>query len=312
MSRYWFAVTLSTALLSGQHAAGVVLVTTEVTAQSTAEFNFEGTPYEAQQSVTGIATASSQALAGSMSTPEARTAARVSLDEMAANARLDGKMHFGPTDVQTNFSTAIFTAFVQKISGGPEHVMMDFFLPPSEVETTTNAEIPFAEVEAAIFAWIETRSCVAPDSCTGAISRHFDFQAYIIGDWQSYGHLAHATGDPGLDVSPLLNPTLTDTPGFFRTVNLSLPEYAGTLDLGVLLPGQTMQVEYIMQARAIGFASANVAIAGINDPFFIDSDPVTPGAPAVFRTVQVPEPASFMFCLAGGLLAIKRPRRWGR
>jgi hypothetical protein len=56
MSRYWFAVTLSTALLSGQHAAGVVLVTTEVTAQSTAEFNFEGPPYEAQQSVTGIAT----------------------------------------------------------------------------------------------------------------------------------------------------------------------------------------------------------------------------------------------------------------
>jgi hypothetical protein len=93
-------------------------------------------------------------------------------------------------------------------------------------------------------------------------------------------------------------------------VNLSFPEYAGTLDLGVLSPGQTIQVEYIMQARATGFASANIAIAAINDPFFFDSDLVMPGAPAMFRTVAVPEPTSLIFCLAiPALLGIHRRLR---
>jgi hypothetical protein len=164
MNRLPCAIALLTALILPRHALGAILVTTEVEAQSTAEFDFGGNHYAAQQSISGIASASSQALAGTMDTPEARTAARVRLAEVAVNARLDGKMFFGPTDIQTNFSTAIYTATIQKISGAAEHLMMDFFLPPSYVATTTNAEIPFADVEAAEFAWIETRPCTAPGS----------------------------------------------------------------------------------------------------------------------------------------------------
>ena len=118
-----------------------------------------------------------------------------------------------------------------------------------------------------------------------------------------------------MDLSPLLNPVLTDDydqSGFFRTANLAFPGYEGTVDLGVLSVGQFMRFNYRMEARAVGFASANIGIASINDPFFLDSDPVVQGAPVFITTAaanDVPEPSAFALLAAGLALLVLRVRR---
>ena len=102
---------------------------------------------------------SSQALAGNNNTPEARTAARVGGDEIAVNARLDGKHLFADTDIQDNASDASYTATIQKVNGPAEHILLNFLLPKSYVETTLNVEFPNDEVQATIFAWICRSRC---------------------------------------------------------------------------------------------------------------------------------------------------------
>src|SRR5690348_8724225 len=83
-------------LAPGMSAAwgGTVLVTVDLLAQSTVDFTYNGTRYQPEMSVSAIDFASSQALGGTASTPEGRTAARVGGDEIAVNARLDGKQFF--------------------------------------------------------------------------------------------------------------------------------------------------------------------------------------------------------------------------
>ena len=39
-----------------------------------------------------------------------------------------------------------------------------------------------------------------------------------------------------------------------------------------------LTVEYQLQTRGSGLMLANIGLAGINDPFILDTDPVTPGA----------------------------------
>jgi hypothetical protein len=288
---------------------GAIIVTTEVLASSSASFTYQSVLYSDQSISPGVETASTQALAGNANTPEGRTAARVSTNEIAANARLDGKLFFAPTNIQDNGSILTYTGTIMKLTGASENILLDFYLPPSYVETTTNAEIPYAAVNPAIFASIEAGYCSSIISC-GPATELFEFQAYLDSTFNSYSYLRHATGQAGLDLTPLLNPVVTDTysqPGFFRTANMEFPGYAGTVDLGSMSVGQILRFTYRLEARALGYASANVGIAAINDPFFLSSDPVLPGAPIAVTSSangdDVPEPGTFAL-LASGLVAL--------
>jgi hypothetical protein len=74
-----------------------------------------------------------------------------------------------------------------------------------------------------------------------------------------------------------------------------------------------MRFTYHLEARALGIAAESVGIAAINDPFFFDTDPITPGAPVSFEGLvvsAVPEPQTSAL-LVGGLafLGLRSRRR---
>ena len=242
--------------------------------------------------------ASSQAiwpLAGGSA--QARTAARSRAAEIAVNARV-----FSPDFSHRRFdlalSQAVFT--IEASSPSVQRGAFDFFLPPSYVELVTNAELPFLQLETVMFA--DVRACYTP-SCSSADQR-FHFQADLSGSYTSYSHAFAASGDPGLDLTPLRNPTLVDEAGFVRTVRLEFPEYTGHINLGVIPANATLRIEYTMQARASGDVSFSSAIAAINDPFELDTDPVQAGMGLNFVATPVPEPQAWLLLVAGiGMLA---------
>ena len=289
-------------------AKAVFLSVQELVASSSADFVFQGTLYEASEVNTSAFSAAAQALAGNNNTPEARTAARVSADAVAVNARLDGKQFFADTNVQNNSSIITYTATVEKISGVAEHLILHFLLPPSYVETTNNAELQFSALNPAIFADIRSGRCTSLVSC-GPTTEHFSFQAYLDSTYRNYTSFYDASGQPGMDLSPLLNPTITDefsSGSFLRTVQMAFPAYVGTVDLGVMSVGQLIRFTYHMEARALGDAAFSLGIAAINDPFFFDTDPIAPGAPVRIEGLAVsavPEPQTTAL-LWGGLAAL--------
>ena len=299
---------LSTALAAGQAWAGAIFALTDLHADSTANFIYQGTMYHQQSSVNAIDAVSSQALAGNFQTPEARTAARVNGSEIAVNARLDGKSFFTQTNIDTDQSSAVYTATLTNVGGTAQDIMLDFLIPPSYVETTTNGELRSIHVNPFIDAFIDVARCTSFTNC-GASTELFNFQAFLDSTFTGYakGDIV-LTAPPGLDVSPLLNPTITDvtnrTGAFFRTVHMGFPAFSGTIDLGTLSAGQFLQFSYTLQARVGGIAASTVGIASINDPFFLDTDPVTPGAPAVIvnSDAGAPEPGSMG--LVGGALVL--------
>jgi hypothetical protein len=65
-----------------------------------------------------------------------------------------------------------------------------------------------------------------------------------------------------------------------------------------------LRVEYQIQARAKGLAAFNHAIAAINDPFTVTTDPIRQGTPITVTFTgaavdPVPEPSSAILLLAG-------------
>ncbi len=308
-----YCTTLVVMILFGCHgspAHAQILGSTEHLAGSSARIIYQGTTYDSSQQVVHSSYASSQALAGLTTTPEARTAARVSSAAIACNARLDDKFLFsfvGSNSV-SNLSDAIYGATLTKISGPPERVLAHFLLPLSFVETVSFVEVPNARINSAMTAYIGTSLMGGPQE------DHFFFQASLTGSFQSELHNFSATGQPGLDVTPLLNPTFTDTTAAgLRTTHLEFAPFAGVLDLGVLTQGQTLAFGYHLSARVDlsvpnGLLAGNLGIASINDPFFFDSDPVTPGIPVVFEFVpaSVPEPSTLVLVSGGGLAVLGR------
>jgi len=93
-------------------------------------------------------------------------------------------------------------------------------------------------------------------------------------------------------------------------VNVGFSAYTGHLDLGIIPVGSPVTVEYIMQTRASGVGVGNIAIAAINDPFLLDTDPVQPGA-LTFVASPVPEPGTGLLSLLGltGLARAARATR---
>ena len=156
------------------------------------------------------------ALWGSRNTPEARTAARSGSHEMAVNARIDDKLRFSNTDFSTVLSQSTYTVNVDPDNLFVRHAELDFVLPASYLEITSTAEIPFISLATVLL--VDLRLCFETAcSSTDAI---FHMQANLDASYQAFNWSAVADGHSSLDLTPLRNPTVTDTHGFARPVNV--------------------------------------------------------------------------------------------
>ena len=240
---------------------------------------------------------------GTASTPEVRTAARSAVNgELAANVRMDDKFRFSRTLVTETISAATL-----EIHSAPDNALLrraslDFLLPPSFMEVTSNGEIPQNALEMVLLA--DLRVCLAA-LCSSSDAR-FSFQSILTASWQGFKNNIQASGDPALDLGPLRNPQVTDVggpgAGFLRTTTISFAAFLGHLDLGLVPTGAPLSVEYQMQTRGSGLLLANIGLAGINDPFVLDTDPVQAGTftLTVEPAAPVPEPQTWAL-FAGGL-----------
>jgi hypothetical protein len=169
----------------------------------------------------------------------------------------------------------------------PQQASFQFFLPPAYVELVTNAETPHGDLSALLFASLRicfTLHCSDPDTV-------FALQARLSGDHFGVLPSVLVRGDPLIDFSPLLAVTPTETDdGFIRTVQLSFPSFSGLVDLGVVPAGAPVHIEYQLQTRFDGEVWFSSATAAINDPFFLDSDPVRPSPAGVLTLTAVNDP----------------------
>jgi hypothetical protein len=257
---------------------------------------------------------STVAIFGTHSTPEVRTAARSSFSgELASNVRMDDKMQFSNTHVTETISAATLALHSPPDNAFLRHASLDFLLPRSFMEVTSNAELPRNALEMVLLA--DLRVCFA--TICGLGDSVFSFQSILTASWQSFTHSEIASGDPSLDLTPLLNPTITDNPaGFLRTTTLDFDAFHGHLDLGIIPASSPFTVEYQLQTRGSGDLLANIGLAGINDPFLLDTDPVQAGALVLLiepvGAAAAPEPQGWALLAMGLALVAGLRRRAGR
>jgi len=297
-------------LLPFPHPAVPALIETEQAGVSTIRVNFAIVAEDSAATIDDRV--SVFAIFGGPTTPEVRTAARSSFTgELAANVRMDDKSEFSFTPVET-ISSATLIVHVAPDSVFVRRAELDFFLPPSFLEVTSNAELPGNALEMSILA--DLRVCFAT-FCGGGDSQ-FNFQSRLTASWLSFTEFSSATGNASLDLTPLQNPTVTEVSGpldFLRTVTLDFPAFQGHLDLGLIPPGLPLRVEYQMQARGEGVLAHNIGLSAINDPFLLSTDPVSPGVAmtlALGPPTTVPGPATLILLMAGlGVTAARIRRR---
>ena len=252
---------------------------------------------------------------GNATTPEVRAAARARVTgEMAANVRLDDKFQFSHTQVSEAISVATLKVTVAPDTVFLRNAVLDFLLPPSFVEVTSSGELQDNALEMVLFA--DLRVCF--DTLCSSTDSRFSFQTTLTASWQEFDFSIQTEGEPGLDLSALEAPTVTDAGGpgvgFMRTTTLEFATFEGHLDLGLIPIGLPLTLEYQMQARGSGRMAANIGLAAINDPFILSTDPIQPGmalniavAPAV-----VPLPAAWLVLASGSLLTGALARRGAR
>ena len=121
--------------------------------------------------------AGSLATFGSLLTNGGRTAARSTGDEIAANAQFVDTTFAGGSTYGA-FSNAVATLGFRNVFGTPRDVGFDFFLPPTELELTTNSELaPFHELSASAEAHIE----ILYTSGAGLVGlANFDFEVELL------------------------------------------------------------------------------------------------------------------------------------
>jgi hypothetical protein len=235
---------------------------------------------------------------------QGRTAARSSAAEIAANARVFSDTFASAQTFDLALSQAFYAVQLDPQVIG-NHIGVDFFLPPSYLELVHNAETAFNDLDAVFFA--DLRVCF--DASCSLADQVFFLQAELQGDFNTTAPSMQVSGHPSLDLTPLMNPTFTDSgPGFIRTYLYEFPEFTGHIDVGQLPAGVPLRVEYTLQARASGITVLNSAIAAVNDPFLVDTDPVQQGIPFTVTLTAVPEPASWVMCMAGMLVMMNSRR----
>jgi hypothetical protein len=295
--------------LAGGAAVAAPAITTHQSGSSSVKVNGATVADQSDSQTDGHV--STVAIYGTRSTPEVRTAARSAVNgELAANVRMDDKQRFSFTQVNETISAATLEIHAAADNALLRRASLDFILPASFMEVTSNLELPHNALEMVLLA--DLRVCFA-DLCSSSDS-HFSFQAILSATWQSFSNNVQANGDASLDLSPLRNPTLTqhDAPdAFFRTVTVDFAAFHGHLDLGLIPTTAPLTVEYQMQARGSGRLAANIGLAGINDPFVLDTDPVQAGA--LVLTLEpaqaVPEPQAWVLLVGGFALTAGLARR---
>lgn len=281
-------------------AAGIAARAGVVTHQSaTSSIRASGVLQADQSNTVTDSRADSQAIwPAPPTTVQGRTAARSRVEEIGANAMiLDTGFSHLLIDEVISAATYQISVDVESVS---RNAMLSFFLPPSYMEIESNAETQFYEMQTVLLA--DLRVCYAL-ACSSS-DRRFSLQSTAEVSFASRSHSVRAEGDPQLDLSTLLNPVVTFTPGgFLNTYLVEFPEFTGMLDLGYVPVGSTITVEYQIQARARGRAALNQAIAAINDPFALETDPLRQGAPLALSFTPavdpVPEPAAGWLVLGG-------------
>jgi hypothetical protein len=285
---------LAAAAFPGVLAAAIVYQTHQ---SASSQVDADGTTQVRDDDAADEGFASSQAIwppGDASQLPQARTAARSREAEIAANARV-----FSDTFSRRFFDLALSQA-VYAIDVDHSVVAfdagIDFFVPPSYVEIVTNAELRFDELNSTFVANLEvchSAFCTLSDSV-------FYFQVDAGGSFAQTTHSMILNGDPSIDLTPLMHPPVSDTTsGLLRTYLVEFPAFRGHVDLERQLADVPLRVEYILQARAWGQTGLNSAIASINDPFLLDTDPVQQGPPLLLTLTPVPEPAAGIMLLIG-------------
>jgi hypothetical protein len=245
---------------------------------------------------------------GTFTTREVRTAARSSsTGEIASNVRMDDKMQFSNTNVTETISAATLVYHSAPENALLRHAALDFTLPASFMEVSNFGEVLTNALEMVLFA--DLRVCFA--TICGLGDSLFSFQSILTGSFQSFTLSTNADGDPSLDLDPLRHPVVTDgTAAFVRTTTVDFAAFHGHLDLGLVPTNAPLTVEYQIQTRGRGRMLANVGLAGINDPFLLDTDPVPAGALVLTLSpaAAVPEPEIGLL-MAGGLALLCGPMR---
>ena len=303
----WFAAVAVASLV----ASAVAQATPIETVQSgTSTISIDGNIVADQSDAATDGRVSVTAFFGNVNTPEVRTAARSAFNgELAANVRMDDKNQFSFTNVTETISAATLAFHFPPDNALLRRASLDFTLPPSFMEVTSNAELPDNELEMVLFA--DLRVCFA--TICGLGDSRFGFQSILTASWRGFTHSTAANGDPTLDLDPLRHPVITDNPGgFLRTTTLDFAAFHGHLDLGLVPTTAPLTVEYQLQTRGRGRMAANIGLAGINDPFVLDTDPVQAGALTLTFTpvAAVPQPRTWVL-VGGGFALVSLARRSG-
>jgi hypothetical protein len=303
----------SVAVLAGLAVFGAALpaMATVTSEQSARAFvSIGGTTVDSDSLTVQTGDASALARFGTNTLPEARAAGRSLVGgEMAANVRLDDKHRYSFTVVDFADGSASYKINVAADSVFAQRAELDFYLPPSFLEITSNAELPNNALTMFINARIKV--CFEELVCTAPESEQFRFEAELTANYFGTSVLdIDATGAAGLDFTSLRTPTVTDTGNasvggsqpYYRTVTVNFSDFTGHLDLGEIPPGTPLTIEYDMKARGEGRLIDNIGLAGINDPFMLDTDPLPPSQAMNLVLAPVPEPAEYALLLAGGVL----------
>lgn len=253
---------------------------------------------------------------------EARGAGRSSVrGEIAANVRLDDRRTYSFLDVDA-LGNSGYSISVEPDSVFVRRATFDFALPPSFLEVTSNAEFPDNLLEMSISATL--RACYEVSFCAVTSENLFSFKARLRANYLGIESLdIDVSGAAGLDLGALRTPVITDTGNapvagstpFFRTVTVDFSAFTGQIDLGELPVGTPLTIEYDLRTRGLGQLIDNIGLAGINDPFVLDTDPLPPGrAPSLTLTpvdmpvhVSAPGPLALVGLGLGALMWMRRP-----
>ncbi len=256
---------------------------------------------------------------GAFNTAHAITAARATESDFAANAKIEARNFF--TDPQLRYtkveSVAHYGAAIFNDNPATSfNLGMEFLIPPSFMELTLTNELPNLSMTSSIDALITLTTTPPPGPGTDpVISTLLQIHAEVSGSFRSGPTFtSNLIQTQGVVLTGILAPTITITNtssgtgcGAFDSQCTFLYDFgdiAGTIDLGILSPGEGLAVNYFMTATVSGPAAFTGAIAALNDPFFLAGDPLPPvPRPAFVELAPVPAPSSVIL-LGSALLLV--------